>query len=193
MILERLVDVVDTLIIGGGMAYTFMKAMGGNIGNSLCETDRLENAKALLEKAKTKGVTILLPSDSTIADKFDAAARTGTMPSDAIPDGWMGLDIGADAIKAFSKSIKNSKTILWNGPMGVFEIPKFAIGTKKIALSVAAATKKGSFSLVGGGDSVAAVTQMGLEDEVSYVSTGGGAMLEFLEGKELPGIAAIKN
>jgi phosphoglycerate kinase len=193
LIIERLIDVVDTLIIGGGMAYTFKKAMGGTIGNSLCENDRLENAIALVEKAKTKGVQILLPSDSVIADKFDAAARTGTMPSDAIPDGWMGLDIGPDAVKDFAKAIKNSKTILWNGPMGVFEIPKFAGGTKKIAQTVAAATKKGSFSLVGGGDSVAAVTQMGLKDAVSYVSTGGGAMLEFLEGKELPGIAAIKN
>lgn len=193
LIIEKLVEMVDTLIIGGGMAYTFMKAQGGTIGNSLCEDDRLDHARMLLEKANARGVKMLLPLDSTIADKFDAAARTGTMPSDAIPMGWMGLDIGPEAIKAFSKAIKSSKTILWNGPMGVFEIPKFAVGTKKIALSVAAATKKGSFSLVGGGDSVAAVTQMGLEDEVSYVSTGGGAMLEFLEGKELPGIAAIKN
>ena len=192
LIIEKLVDIVDTLIIGGGMAYTFKKAMGGTIGNSLCEEDRLETTRAIVEKAAAKGVKILLPIDSVIADKFDAAARTGTMPSDAIPTGWMGLDIGPDAIKDFSKAIKSSKTILWNGPMGVFEIPKFANGTKKIALSVAAATKKGAFSLVGGGDSVAAVTQMGLEDEVSYVSTGGGAMLEFLEGKELPGIAAIK-
>jgi phosphoglycerate kinase len=192
LILERLIDIVDNLIIGGGMAYTFMKAQGGSIGNSLCEEDRLDHARALIEKAKAKGVNILLPSDSILADKFDAAARTGTMPSDAIPTGWMGLDIGLDAIKVFSKTIKASKTILWNGPMGVFEMAKFANGTKKIALTVAAATKKGAFSLVGGGDSVAAVTQMGLEDEVSYVSTGGGAMLEFLEGKELPGIAAIK-
>jgi phosphoglycerate kinase len=192
LILERLIDSVDNLIIGGGMAYTFFKAMGGQIGNSLCENDRLDHALALIEKAKAKGVQILLPSDSLIADKFDAAANTQVTPSDAIPDGWMGLDIGSAAIKKFSETIKASKTILWNGPMGVFEIPVFAVGTKEIALAVAAATTEGAFSLVGGGDSVAAVTQMGLEKAVSFVSTGGGAMLEFLEGKELPGIAAIK-
>ena len=192
LILERLIDSVDNLIIGGGMAYTFFKAMGGQIGNSLCENDRLDHALALIEKAKEKGVQILLPSDSLIADKFDAAANTQVTPSDAIPDGWMGLDIGSEAIKTFSETIKTSKTILWNGPMGVFEIPKFAVGTKEIALAVAAATTEGAFSLVGGGDSVAAVTQMGLEKAVSFVSTGGGAMLEFLEGKELPGIAAMK-
>ncbi len=192
LILERLIDSVDNLIIGGGMAYTFFKAMGGQIGNSLCENDRLDHALALIEKAKVKGVQILLPSDSLIADKFDAAANTQVTPSDAIPDGWMGLDIGSEAIKTFSETIKASKTILWNGPMGVFEIPKFAVGTKEIALAVAAATTEGAFSLVGGGDSVAAVTQMGLEKAVSFVSTGGGAMLEFLEGKELPGIAAMK-
>ncbi len=192
LILERLIDSVDNLIIGGGMAYTFFKAMGGQIGNSLCEADRLDHALALLEKAKSKGVHILLPVDSLIADKFDAEANTQITPSNNIPDGWMGLDIGADAIKTFSATIKASKTILWNGPMGVFEIPKFAVGTKEIALAVAAATTEGAFSLVGGGDSVAAVTQMGLEKAVSFVSTGGGAMLEFLEGKELPGIAAMK-
>ncbi len=192
LILERLIDSVDNLIIGGGMAYTFFKAMGGQIGNSLCENDRLDHALALIEKAKDKGVQILLPSDSLIADKFDAAANTQVTPSDAIPDGWMGLDIGSEAINTFSETIKASKTILWNGPMGVFEIPKFAVGTKEIALAVAAATTDGAFSLVGGGDSVAAVTQMGLEKAVSFVSTGGGAMLEFLEGKELPGIAAMK-
>ncbi len=192
LILERLIDSVDNLIIGGGMAYTFFKAMGGQIGNSLCENDRLDHALALIEKAKEKGVKILLPPDSLIADKFDAAANTQVTPSDAIPDGWMGLDIGSEAIKLFNETIKASKTILWNGPMGVFEIPKFAVGTKEIALAVAAATTEGAFSLVGGGDSVAAVTQMGLEKQVSFVSTGGGAMLEFLEGKELPGIAAIK-
>ncbi len=192
LILERLIDSVDNLIIGGGMAYTFFKAMGGQIGNSLCENDRLDHALALIQKAKDKGVQILLPSDSLIADKFDAAANTQVTPSNAIPDGWMGLDIGSEAIKTFSATIKASKTILWNGPMGVFEIPKFAVGTKEIALAVAAATTEGAFSLVGGGDSVAAVTQMGLEKAVSFVSTGGGAMLEFLEGKELPGIAAMK-
>ena len=192
LILERLIDSVDNLIIGGGMAYTFFKAMGGQIGNSLCENDRLDHALALIEKAKEKGVKILLPTDSLIADKFDAEANTQVTASDAIPDGWMGLDIGSEAIKLFNETIKASKTILWNGPMGVFEIPKFAVGTKEIALAVAAATTEGAFSLVGGGDSVAAVTQMGLEKQVSFVSTGGGAMLEFLEGKELPGIAAMK-
>ncbi len=191
LILERLIDSVDNLIIGGGMAYTFFKAMGGQIGNSLCENDRLDHALALIEKAKEKGVKILLPPDSLIADKFDAEANTQVTASNAIPDGWMGLDIGSEAIKLFNETIKASKTILWNGPMGVFEIPKFAVGTKEIALAVAAATTDGAFSLVGGGDSVAAVTQMGLEKQVSFVSTGGGAMLEFLEGKELPGIAAM--
>jgi phosphoglycerate kinase len=192
LILERLIDSVDNLIIGGGMAYTFFKAMGGQIGNSLCENDRLDHALALIEKAKAKGVQILLPTDSLVADKFGADANTQVTPSNAIPDGWMGLDIGAEAIKTFSATVKASKTILWNGPMGVFEIPKFAVGTKEIALAVAAATTEGAFSLVGGGDSVAAVTLMGLEKAVSFVSTGGGAMLEFLEGKELPGIAAMK-
>jgi phosphoglycerate kinase len=183
---------VDNLIIGGGMAYTFMKAMGGTIGNSLCEDDRLETALTLLERAKEKGVNILLPVDSLIADKFDASANTQIVASNNIPDGWMGLDIAEKAQDEFKKTILASKTILWNGPMGVFEIEKFAGGTKAIALAVAEATQNGAFSLVGGGDSVAAVTQMGLENSVSYVSTGGGAMLEFLEGKELPGIAAIK-
>ncbi len=192
LIIEKLVEIVDNLIIGGGMAYTFMKAMGGTIGNSLCEDDRLETALTLLERAKEKGVNILLPVDSLIADKFDAAANTQIVASNNIPDGWMGLDIAEKAQEEFKKTILASKTILWNGPMGVFEIEKFAGGTKAIALAVAEATQKGAFSLVGGGDSVAAVTQMGLENSVSYVSTGGGAMLEFLEGKELPGIAAIK-
>lgn len=192
LIIERLVEIVDNLIIGGGMAYTFMKAMGGNIGNSLCEEDRLDNARALLERAKAKGVKLLLPEDSIAADKFDAAANTQVVASNNIPDGWMGLDIAEKAEAEFKNTILASKTILWNGPMGVFEMEKFAGGTKAIALAVAEATKGGAFSLVGGGDSVAAVTQMGLEGEVSYVSTGGGAMLEFLEGKELPGIAAIK-
>ena len=191
LILERLIESVDNLIIGGGMAYTFEKAMGGNIGGSLCENDRLEHALALIEKAKSRGVNLCLPKDSLCADKFDAAANTQVTKSNEIPEGWMGLDIAAEAIADFENIIKNSKTILWNGPMGVFEMEKFAAGTKAIALAVAAATEGGAFSLVGGGDSVAAVTQMGLEARVSYVSTGGGAMLEFLEGKELPGIAAI--
>ncbi len=173
------------------MAYTFMKARGGKIGNSLCENDRLETAKEILETAKQKNVSIHLPEDSIIADKFAADANTNTCPSDAIPDGWMGLDIGGKAVGIFSEVINKSKTILWNGPMGVFEMEKFQNGTKAIALAVAESTKNGAFSLVGGGDSVAAVNQFNLADKVSYVSTGGGAMLEYFEGKVLPGIAAV--
>jgi phosphoglycerate kinase len=192
LILENLLDKATDIIIGGGMAYTFMKAQGGEIGNSLCENERLETAKQLLAKAEAKGVCIHLPSDSTIADKFAADANTSSAPSNNIPDGWMGLDIGANACEQFSNCIKRSKTILWNGPMGVFEMEKFQHGTKAIATAVAEATQSGAFSLVGGGDSVAAVNQFGFADKVSYVSTGGGALLEYFEGKELPGIAAIK-
>ncbi len=192
LIIENLLEKATDIIIGGGMAYTFMKARGGQIGNSLCEVDRLQTAIDLLEKAKQKGVSIHLPEDSIIADKFDAAANTQTVPSDAVPAGWMGLDIGPKAIGVFSEVIKNSKTILWNGPMGVFEMEKFQAGTKAIAQAVADATAVGSFSLVGGGDSVAAVNDFGFADKVSYISTGGGAMLEYLEGKVLPGIAAVK-
>ena len=191
MILERLLEKADNIIIGGGMAYTFFKAMGGNIGSSLCETDKLDTAKELLEKAKAKGVTILLPEDSILADKFDNAAQIQSCDSNNIPDGWMGLDIGEKAIQKFSEVIAASKTILWNGPMGVFEMENFAKGTIAIAKAIAASTKNGAYSLVGGGDSVAAVNKFHLADEVSYVSTGGGAMLEFFEGKELPGVAAI--
>jgi len=192
LIIENLLERATDIIIGGGMAYTFMKARGGKIGNSLCEDDRLQTALEILEKAKTKNVSIHLPEDSIIADKFDANANTETRPSDAIPDGWLGLDIGPKAIGIFNEVIGRSKTILWNGPMGVFEMEKFQAGTKSIALAVADATSKGAFSLVGGGDSVAAVNQFNLADKVSYVSTGGGAMLEYFEGKVLPGIAAIK-
>jgi len=192
LIIENLLERATDIIIGGGMAYTFMKAQGGVIGNSLCEDDRLETAVALLKKAEEKGVCIHLPSDSVIADKFSADANTSTAPSNHIPDGWMGLDIGANACEQFANCIKRSKTILWNGPMGVFEMEKFQHGTKTIAIAVAEATKNGAFSLVGGGDSVAAVNQFGFADKVSYVSTGGGAMLEYFEGKELPGIAAVK-
>jgi phosphoglycerate kinase len=174
------------------MAYTFFKAEGGKIGSSLCEDDRLDTARKLLEKAASKGVCIHLPADSIIANKFAADAETSGALSNDIPDGWMGLDIGQMAIDTFTKVIHDSKTILWNGPMGVFEIEKFQRGTKCIAKAVAEATQKGAFSLVGGGDSVAAVNQFGYADKVSYVSTGGGAMLEYFEGKELPGIAAIK-
>jgi phosphoglycerate kinase len=191
LILENLLEKATDIIIGGGMAYTFMKADGGNIGKSLCEDDRIPTALEILKKAETKGVCIHLPSDSIIADKFDAAAQTSTSPSNNIPDGWMGLDIGPNAAEQFTNVIKRSKTILWNGPMGVFEMESFRNGTKSIALAVVEATKNGAFSLVGGGDSVAAVNMFGLADEVSYVSTGGGAMLEYFEGKELPGIAAI--
>jgi phosphoglycerate kinase len=191
LIIENLLDRATNIIIGGGMAYTFFKAAGGKIGNSLCESDRLETAKDLLAKAEAKGVRIHLPSDSIIADKFDANANDSTAPSNNIPDGWMGLDIGINACEQFANVIHHSKTILWNGPMGVFEMTKFQHGTRGIAKAVAEATENGAFSLVGGGDSVAAVNQFGYADKVSYVSTGGGALLEYFEGKELPGIAAI--
>ncbi len=191
LIIENLLNRATDIIIGGGMAYTFMKAQGGHIGNSLCEDDRLDMALDILKKAEAKGVCIHLPSDSTIADNFAADANTSTAPSNSIPDGWMGLDIGENAVEQFSNVIKRSKTILWNGPMGVFEMEKFQHGTKAIAIAVTEATALGAFSLVGGGDSVAAVNKFELADKVSYVSTGGGAMLEYFEGKVLPGIAAI--
>ena len=191
LIIENLLDRATDIIIGGGMAYTFMKAQGGNIGNSLCEEDRLDTAKELLKKAEAKGVCIHLPADSIIADKFAEDANTSSANNSEIPDGWMGLDIGQMACDTFGKVIRESKTILWNGPMGAFEMEKFQHGTKCVADAVADATANGAFSLVGGGDSVAAVNKFGYTDKVSYVSTGGGAMLEFFEGKELPGIAAI--
>lgn len=192
LIIENLLERATDIIIGGGMAYTFIKAKGGKIGNSLCEDDRLDTALEILEKAKEKNVSIHLPETSIIADKFAADANTKDCPSDQIPDGWMGLDIGGKAVGIFSEVIRNSKTILWNGPMGVFEMEKFQNGTKSIALAVAESTANGAFSLVGGGDSVAAVNKFDLASKVSYVSTGGGALLEYFEGKELPGIAAIK-
>lgn len=192
LIIENLLERATDIIIGGGMAYTFYKAMGGHIGKSLCEDDRLDTAKELMEKADSKGVCIHLPSDSIIADKFAADAEVSSSLSTNIPEGWMGLDIGAMAVEMFTKVIHKSKTILWNGPMGVFEMEKFQHGTKAVAKAVAEATEGGAFSLVGGGDSVAAVNQFGYADKVSYVSTGGGAMLEYFEGKELPGIAAVK-
>ncbi len=191
LIIENLLERATDIIIGGGMAYTFWKAQGKVIGNSLCEDDRLTLAAELMQKAEAKGVKIHLPMDSTIADKFAADATTTNCESYGIPSGWMGLDIGVKARADFREVILSSKTILWNGPMGVFEMEKFQAGTKAIAEAVAEATGKGAFSLVGGGDSVAAVNQFGFNDKVSYVSTGGGAMLEFFEGKELPGIAAI--
>src|SRR5450631_424777 len=191
LIIENLLERATDIIIGGGMAYTFMKAMGGKVGSSLCEDDRLQTANDLLKKAEEKGVCIHLPADSIIADKFDNAANISGALSNNIPDGWMGLDIGEMACETFAKVIHHSKTILWNGPMGVFEMAKFQHGTKVVAEAIAEATTNGAFSLVGGGDSVAAVNEFKLADKVSYVSTGGGALLEYFEGKTLPGIAAI--
>jgi len=192
-IIENLMDRVDNLIIGGGMAFTFIKAQKGKVGNSLVEEDKLDVALDLLVKAREKNVNLLLPTDAVIADKFAADAKTDTCGVGAIPDGWMGLDIGPASIESFKEVILRSKTILWNGPMGVFEMEAFAKGTIAVAEALAEATKNhGAFTLVGGGDSVAAVNQFGLADQVSYVSTGGGAMLESLEGIELPGIAAIR-
>ena len=191
LIMEQLLDKADYIIIGGGMAYTFFRALGGNVGNSLCEMERLETAKALLDKAKEKNVQIILPQDSVIADAFDNNANISISESSNIPDGWMGLDIGSKSIAAFRDVILKSKTILWNGPMGVFEMSNFQGGTKGIALAVAEATSQGAFSLVGGGDSVAAVNTFGVANDISYISTGGGAMLEYFEGKQLPGIHSI--
>jgi phosphoglycerate kinase len=192
LIIEKLLDKVNHLIIGGGMSYTFFKALGGNVGKSLVEEDKLDLAKELIQKAKSKGVELHLPIDSIIADKFDVNANTEVSMNTSIKDGWMGLDIGPQAIEVFSKVIESSKTILWNGPMGVFEMEKFANGTKKIAESVVKATEKGGFSLIGGGDSAAAVAQLGFSEKVSYVSTGGGALLEYFEGKVLPGVKALE-
>lgn len=192
-IIENLLKKANNIIIGGGMAYTFLKAKGKEIGNSLCEEDKLELARDILSKAKEKNVQFLLPVDSVIADKFSEDADTKIVDNDHIEKGWMGLDIGPDSIKLFSKTIMESKTILWNGPMGVFEMKKFQAGTKAIAEAIAKATESGSYSLVGGGDSVAAVNEFHLAEKVSYVSTGGGALLEYFEGKELPGIKAISN
>ncbi|HZH67356.1 MAG TPA: phosphoglycerate kinase [Flavisolibacter sp.] len=192
MIIENLLERATDIIIGGGMAYTFYKAMGGHIGTSLVEEDRLQTAEDLMKKAEAKGICIHLPSDSIIADKFAEDASISSSLSTNIPDGWMGLDIGVMACEMFTKVIHASKTILWNGPMGVFEMDKFQHGTKAVATAIAEATAKGAFSLVGGGDSVSAINQFGFADKVSYVSTGGGAMLEYFEGKELPGIAAVR-
>jgi phosphoglycerate kinase len=190
-IIEHLLDKVDHLIIGGGMIFSFYKAMGGQTGSSLVEDDKLEMAKNILSMAKEKGVQIHLPQDSVIADKFDNDANTKVVASDNIPDGWMGLDIGPKAVEDFSRVIAASKTILWNGPMGVFEMTKFSDGTKKMAEAIALATKNGAYSLVGGGDSVAAINKYNMADNVSYVSTGGGALMEYLEGITLPGIQAM--
>ncbi|WKN43802.1 phosphoglycerate kinase [Tunicatimonas pelagia] len=190
-VIENLLDKVDDLIIGGGMSYTFFKAMGGKIGSSLVEEDKLDLANELIQQAKAKNVHLHLPIDSVVADKFDNDANTKVANNHAIEDGWMGLDIGPEAQEVFADVIARSKTILWNGPMGVFEMENFAQGTKRIAEAVVAATKNGAFSLIGGGDSAAAVNTLGYGDDVSYVSTGGGALLEYMEGKELPGVKAL--
>ncbi|HKG07573.1 MAG TPA: phosphoglycerate kinase [Pedobacter sp.] len=194
LLIESLLDKVDNLIIGGGMAYTFAKAQGGEIGTSLLEEDRMALCLELLEKAKAKGVNLVLPVDTVIADKFDNDAQKANVDSGQIPSDWMGLDIGPKSIELFTGVIANSKTLLWNGPMGVFEMANFEQGTRAIADAVVAATQdNGAFSLIGGGDSAAAIAKFNLEDKVSYVSTGGGALLEYMEGKELPGVKAIND
>lgn len=193
LIIEKLLDRVDNLIIGGGMSYTFFKALGGNIGSSLVEEEKLDLAKELVKKAKEKGVDLQLPIDSIIADAFDNNANTKVAKNLMIDNGWMGLDIGPEATEVFANVVKSSKTVLWNGPMGVFEMSSFANGTNKIAEAVVEATDNGGFSLIGGGDSAAAVNTLGYGDKVSYVSTGGGALLEYMEGKTLPGVAALED
>ena len=191
LIIEKLLDKVDNLLIGGGMAYTFAVAQGGHVGSSLLEADKVELAKQLIAKAKEKGVNLMLPGDSVIANKFANDADVDVASNLAIPDTWMGLDLGPDARENFSDVILDSKTILWNGPMGVFEMSNFAVGTEYVARAIADATAAGAYSLIGGGDSAAAVQQLGYGDRVSYISTGGGALLEFMEGKELPGVTAL--
>ncbi len=193
MIIEKLLDKVDNLIVGGGMSYTFFKAMGGKVGASLVEEDKLDLAKELIQKAKEKHVELKLPIDSIVADAFANDANTKIAQNHSIEDGWMGLDIGPEATEIFKNTVAESKTILWNGPMGVFEMESFAKGTKAIAEAVVEATKNGAFSLIGGGDSAAAVNSLGYGDDVSYVSTGGGALLEYMEGKTLPGVAALED
>ena len=190
-IIESLLDKVDNLIIGGGIAYTMAKSQGGKIGNSIVEDDFLDTAKQIYKKAKQKGVNLYVPVDTIIADKFDNNANISICDINNIPDNWLGLDIGIKTSVKFADVIKKSKTIIWNGPIGVFEMPNFSLGTLKIAHSVAQATKQGAFSLIGGGDSVAAVNQLGFDKQVSYISTAGGALLEYIEGKELPGLKAI--
>lgn len=191
LVIEQLLEKVDNLIIGGGMSYTFTKAFGGKIGKSICENDKLDLAKAIVEKAKAKGVKLYLPLDSVIADKFSNDATKKTVNSNEIPDEWEGLDIGQKTVDEFSKIVETSKTVMWNGPMGVFEFPNFAHGTESIAKAVVISTDKGGFSLIGGGDSASAINNLGFGEKVSYVSTGGGALLEYMEGKVLPGVAAL--
>ena len=192
LIIEQLMNKAQHIIIGGGMAFTFVKAVGGKIGKSLCEDDRLETAKNLLDKAKQKGVQLHLPVDAIIADNFSNDANHKSSAINVIPDGWMGLDIGAESAKQFSEVIQKSKTILWNGPMGVFEMSNFEAGTKAVAESIVKATSNGAYSLIGGGDSVAAINKYHMADKVSYVSTGGGALLEYIEQGSLPGVKAIE-
>ncbi|MBM3419671.1 MAG: phosphoglycerate kinase [Bacteroidetes bacterium] len=192
LLIENLLERCDNIIIGGGMAYTFIRARGGKTGKSLCEEDKLDLALSLIARAKEKGVKLLLPVDSVNGDSFDAEANTEITAADKVTDGWMGLDIGEESVKLFREVILASRTILWNGPMGVFEMEKFSKGTTDIAHAIAEATSKGAFTLIGGGDSVSAINKNGLADKVSYVSTGGGAMLEYMEGKKLPGITAIR-
>ena len=191
LIIEQLMNKANNILIGGGMAFTFVKAMGGAIGKSLCEDDKLDLAKELLQKAKTKGVNLYIPTDAVIADNFSNDASIKHCKINEIPDGWMGLDISTETIKTYSEVIKNSKTILWNGPMGVFEMSNFEKGTKDVALAICEATNKGAYSLIGGGDSVAAINKYNLASQVSYVSTGGGALLEYIENGTLPGVSAI--
>lgn len=190
-VIEKLLEKVDKLLIGGGMIFTFYKARGLSVGKSLVEEDKLELAKELEAKAKEKGVELLLPTDVVVADKFDANAESQTVSIENIPDGWMGLDIGPDSVKLFQEALQTCKSVIWNGPMGVFEFDKFAVGTEAIAHTLAAITKTGTTTIIGGGDSVAAVEKVGVADQMSHISTGGGASLELLEGKELPGIAAL--
>ncbi|MEG3926421.1 MULTISPECIES: phosphoglycerate kinase [unclassified Microcoleus] len=190
-VIEKLLEKCDKLLLGGGMVFTFYKARGLNVGKSLVEEDKLELAKSLEEKAKERGVTFLLPTDVVVADKFDAQANTQTVPVESIPEGWMGLDIGPDSVKTFQDALADCKTVIWNGPMGVFEMEKFAVGTEGIARSLAGLTQTGTTTIIGGGDSVAAVEQLNLGEQMSHISTGGGASLELLEGKELPGVAAL--
>jgi phosphoglycerate kinase len=192
LVIERLLDTVDNIIIGGGMSYTFAKAEGGEIGKSICELDKLDLARDIVAKAKAKGVNLIFPIDNVIADDFSNNANRQTVPKGQIPASWEGLDIGPESIKLFNETILNSKTILWNGPMGVFEFPNFATGTIEIAKAVKEATTKGAFSLIGGGDSASAINNLGFGNDVSYVSTGGGALLEYMEGKVLPGVAALE-
>jgi phosphoglycerate kinase len=191
-IIENLLGKVDNLIIGGGMTYTFVKAKGGQIGNSLVEDDYIDTAKRVIAKAEELGVNLLLPIDSLNGDKFDNEANRQITDIDAVPQGWLGMDIGEKSIKLFAETILKSKTLLWNGPMGVFEMENFQKGTVEVAKAIAKATAAGAFSLIGGGDSVAAINKFNMTDQVSYVSTGGGALLEYIEGKELPGIKAIR-